>query len=209
MSQIVWGRPLKLQWAQHRGAGGAEAQSFDVFVGDLAKEVDEQVGRQRRCRSNWACSGQCIAQRVLEEAGVGSGLPPPSQTALTAQPSSCTGAASMSNSDVNRAKDDKHFPSCMLPGPGHFVPLPQKLREAFSHMGTVTRVVVMWDYPSGRNKGYGFVSFATQEVLAARVWLGGVLWQLSLVCQLCECSVADGLVGLAGAQSARVHASFE
>ena len=46
----------------------------------------------------------------------------------------------------------------------HAVPAVQKLREAFSHLGNVTRVVVMWDYPSGRNKGYGFVSFATQQV---------------------------------------------
>ncbi|GAB4818047.1 hypothetical protein N2152v2_005093 [Parachlorella kessleri] len=90
--QVAWGRPLKLQWAQHRNTGGAqpsssaEGQSFDVFVGDLARDIDEQ-----------------------------------------------------------------------------------KLREAFSHLGNVTRVVVMWDYPSGRNKGYGFVSFATQEEAEAAI----------------------------------------
>lgn len=51
--QVAWGRPLKLQWAQHRsGSGGApgegaQQQSFDVFVGDLARDVDETVSWQQ------------------------------------------------------------------------------------------------------------------------------------------------------------------
>lgn len=45
---MAWGRPLKLHWAQQRGGpvvapSSPEAQLFDVFVGDLARDVDEQV----------------------------------------------------------------------------------------------------------------------------------------------------------------------
>ena len=83
----------------------------------------------------------------------------------------------------------------------HAVPAVQKLREAFSHLGNVTRVVVMWDYPSGRNKGYGFVSFATQQVrclsLAGGLVCGpalfspcvGATWTAAagpLGCRLCD-----------------------
>lgn len=39
----------------------------------------------------------------------------------------------------------------------------------------MTRVVVMWDYPTGRNKGYGFVSFATQQVRIMAWGLPGLL----------------------------------
>lgn len=71
--QVAWGRPLKLQWAQHRGSANpsapGEGQSFDVFVGDLARDIDEQV-----CQANWLL------------------LPPPLRAAAAAGPCLCCGA---------------------------------------------------------------------------------------------------------------------
>lgn len=48
----------------------------------------------------------------------------------------------------------------------------QTLQNVFNQAGEVARVSVMWDYPSGRNKGYGFVSFKSQEVrgMACKAW---------------------------------------